>query len=336
MFPLSGICYRLFLAILLLFAVCGIFVLPMLGRTIYFFSFSDLSPIYGLRFNRVLVAMLSGGGLAMGGLVFQCLFRNSLATPYTLGVASGASLGAAIGFQVSFLFSGVLGGFWIFDFLGGSTVSVGAFCGAMFATFIVFLLSGGSDISSERMLLAGVAVNFFFASLIVLLQYISAPHDALQLLRWTMGELQNAVMFDFWRMFPFVMLLFLVLLFFSRELNILATGWEHAMSLGVGVVGLRLFLFIAVSITVGVIVSVAGPIGFVGLMVPHISRVIVGTNHWRLVPVTFLLGAIFLSICDTISRSILYPVQIPVGVMTNLIGGPFFLWLLLKSERRLG
>jgi iron complex transport system permease protein len=336
MFPLSDFFYRLFLTILILFAICGIFIFPSLGRTIYFFSFSELSPIYALRFNRVLVAMAAGGGLALGGLVFQCLFRNPLATPYTLGIASGASFGAAIGFQLSFYFSGIFAGIWILEILGGSPVSVGAFCGAISATFIVFLLSGGEDVSSERMLLAGVAVNFFFASLIVLLQYISAPHDALQLLHWTMGELQNAIMFDFWRMFPFVILLFLILLFFSRELNILTTGWENAKSLGVDVGKLRLFLFVIVSVVIGIIVSVAGPIGFVGLMIPHVARLIVGTNHWRLIPITFLSGAIFLSICDTISRSILYPAQIPVGVMTNLIGGPFFLWLLLKSERRLG
>ncbi|MDR1478024.1 MAG: iron ABC transporter permease [Planctomycetaceae bacterium] len=321
--------------ILILFVFMGIFILPVLGRTFYFPSFSNVSPIYILRFNRVLVSMIAGGGLAMGGLVFQSLFRNPLATPYTLGIASGASLGAAVGFRLAVWFSGISGGVSVFVFLNFSPVTVGAFLGAMFATFVVFLLAGGKDTSSEQMLLAGVAVNFFFASLIVLLQYISAPHDALQILHWTMGELQNAVMVDFWRMFPFVLLLFFMLLFFARELNILVTGWEHAKSLGLDVSKLRLILFVSVSVVIGVIVSVTGPIGFVGLMVPHIARLIVGINHRRLVPITFLGGAIFLAICDTISRSILYPVQFPVGVTTNLIGGPFFLWLLLKSEKRL-
>ncbi|MDR2345260.1 MAG: iron ABC transporter permease [Planctomycetaceae bacterium] len=333
MFPLSDFCYRIFLAILILLLICGLFVLPILGKTFYFFSFSDLSPIYVLRFNRVLVAMAAGGGLAMGGLVFQSLFRNPLATPYTLGIASGASLGAAIAFQLSFLLSGIYSGCWLFVILGSSTVSIGAFCGAIFATFIVLLLSGSGDIASERMLLAGVAVNFFFASLIVFLQYISSPYNALRLLHWTMGEFQDAVIMDFWRMFPFVFILFVILLFLARELNILAMGLEHAKSLGIEVVKLRLFLFVIISVVVGVIVSVTGPIGFVGMMTPHISRLIVGTNHWRLVPITFLAGAIFLSVCDMISRSILYPVQIPVGVTTNIIGGPFFLWLLLKSEK---
>ncbi|MDR2642759.1 MAG: iron ABC transporter permease [Planctomycetaceae bacterium] len=336
MFPLSDFYYRLFLVVLVLFAFCGIFILPVLGRTFYFPFFSELSPIYVLRFNRVLVSMVAGGGLAMGGLVFQSLFRNPLATPYTLGIASGASFGAAVGFQSIFWFGGISGWFSSLIVFGFSPVSVGAFLGAILATFIVFLLGGGKDASSERMLLAGVAVNFFFASLIVLIQYISAPHDALQILHWTMGELQNAVTADVWRMFPFVLLLFFVLLFFARELNIFITGWDHAKSLGIEVGRLRLFLFVAVSLVVGVIVSVAGPIGFVGLMVPHIARLIVGINHWRLIPVTFLCGAIFLAICDTISRSIFYPVQIPVGVATNLLGGPFFIWLLLKTEKRLG
>ncbi|MDR0392027.1 MAG: iron ABC transporter permease, partial [Planctomycetaceae bacterium] len=234
---------------------CGIFLLPVVGRTFYFSFFWESSPIYLLRFNRVLVSMIAGGGLALGGLVFQSLFRNPLATPYTLGIASGASFGAAIGFQSIVWFSGITGWFGTFISLGISPVSVGAFLGAMFATFIVFLLSGGRDASSERMLLAGVAVNFFFASLIVFIQYISAPHDALQILHWTMGELQNAVMSDFWRIFPFVFLLFLILLFFARELNIFIVGWDHAKSLGVDVRRLRLFLFISVSLVVGVIVS---------------------------------------------------------------------------------
>jgi iron complex transport system permease protein len=336
MFPLSDFFYRLFLLFLLLFLFFGIFLFPVIGRSFYFPSFSDNSPIYFLRFKRVLVSFVVGGGLAMGGLVFQSLFRNPLATPYTLGIASGASFGAAIGFQLLVWFNGISGWLGLFYFIGISPISVGAFLGAMFATFIVFLLAGGNDVSSERMLLAGVAVNFFFASLIVLLQYISAPHDALRILHWTMGELQNAVMLDFWRVLPFVLLLFCILLFFARELNILIMGWEHAKSLGVDVGRLRLFLFIVVSVVIGVIVSVAGPIGFVGLMVPHIARIIVGINHWRLVPITFLIGAIFLATCDTISRSILYPIQIPVGVVTNLLGGPFFLWLLVNSKKRLG
>jgi iron complex transport system permease protein len=327
MFPLSDFGYRLFLFILILFLFFGIFIFPSIGRDFYFPSFSGASSIYAIRFNRVLVSIVVGGGLGLGGLVFQSLFRNSLATPYTLGIASGASFGAAVGFQVA-------GWFGHFLFFGFSFVTVGSFCGAMFSMFIVFFLSGVRDASSERMLLAGVAVNFFFASLIVFLQYIATPHDALQILHWTMGELQNASMLDFWRVFPFVFLLFMSLLFFARELNILAAGWDRAKSLGVAVVKLRLILFIAVSVTVGVIVSVAGPIGFVGLMAPHIARVITGVNHWRLVPITFLTGAIFLAICDTLSRSIFYPVQIPVGVITNMLGGPFFLWLLLKSEKK--
>ncbi|MDR1924582.1 MAG: iron ABC transporter permease [Planctomycetaceae bacterium] len=330
--------YRIFLAVLIFCVLVGVFFLPVVGRTFYFPDIFSSSPIYILRFNRTIIAMLAGGGLAIGGLVFQSLFRNPLATPYTLGVASGASFGAAVSFQVTIYFGVVLSGNGVFAFLGYfglSMVSIGAFVGALLSTLVVFALARGKDASSEQMLLAGVAVNFFFASLIVLMQYISAPHDALQILHWTMGELQNAVIGDIWRIFPFVVILLLVLMFFSRELNVIVMGVERAKSLGIDVGKLRIFLFMSVSIMIGAIVAVTGPIGFIGLMVPHIFRLVVGVNHRRLIPVTLLGGAIFLAICDTISRTIFYPTQLPVGITTNLIGGPFFLWLLLKSERRL-
>lgn len=322
--------YRFFLMMLVLSACCCLFVLPMLGRTVYW-PFS--SVIYEIRFHRTLLALTAGGGLAISGLVFQALFRNSLATPYTLGIASGASFGAALSlrFVVPLTWSGAL--------LSGIElpwISLGALIGSFFAMGVVFLLARAKGASSEQMLLAGVAVNFFFASMIVLLQYVSAPHDALQMLRWTMGGVQDAIAADFWKLGPVVFTALVFLLFLSRELDVIVTGKERAQALGVDVSRLRTILFVVVSIMIGCIVAVTGPIGFVGLMVPHISRMLIGPTHQRLVPVTFLIGAVFLACCDTLGRSLFYPAQLPVGILTSLLGGPFFLWLLLRSERRLG
>ncbi|GHT21850.1 ABC transporter permease [Planctomycetales bacterium] len=298
----------------------AVIFLPILGQTLYFPG----TEIYTLRFHRTLLAMLAGGGLALCGLVFQAMFRNPLATPYTLGVASGAAFGAALCLQTAARFGLPL----VLGFI--PTVSFGAFIGAILAMCIVYVLSLHKDASSEQMLLAGVAVNFFFSSVIVLVQYFSAPHDAFQILRWTMGGVQNADATDFVLLVPFVFILLVFLIVQSRTLNVFTTGQERAISLGVNVVRFRTGLFVLTSLTVGGIVSITGPIGFVGLMVPHVSRLLVGPDHCRLVPMTAVAGALFLGICDTLGRLMLYPAELPVGIITSLLGGPFFLWLLLR------
>ena len=314
-----------FLPAILLFilVVSGLF-LPCIGQT-----FQPVgSDIYWLRFHRTVLALIAGSGLALAGLVFQAMFRNPLATPYTLGVASGAAFGAAVCLQTTMrlglpAFIGVV-----------PTVSLGAFFGASLAMAIVLGLSRHRDTSTEQMLLAGVAVNFFFASLIVLVQYLSAPHDAFQILRWTMGGVQNANVDDLFRLFPIVLMLMLFLLAQSRTMNVFVTGGDRAKSLGVNVRRFRITLFIITSLVVGAIVSVTGPIGFVGLIVPHVARLLTGPDHRLLIVSTAFLGAIFLAVCDTIGRLAFYPAELPVGILTSLLGGPFFLWLLLKRNRQ--
>ncbi|MGL4594951.1 MAG: FecCD family ABC transporter permease [Thermoguttaceae bacterium] len=315
--PLSFVCPILLLGIIL---IC-LLTLPMCGANLESLG----STIYWMRFSRTLLAMIAGGGLALAGLIFQAMFRNPLATPYTLGVASGASFGAALYMQTG------LPALMLAS-CGFSGISLGAFGGAITAMIIVFLLSRVKNSSSEQMLLAGVAVNFFFASFIVLIQCIAAPHSALQILRWTMGGVQSAILVDSFQLAPPVILAACCLAYFSRELNLLATGAERAKSLGVHVTRTRFLLFAISSLLVGGIVAVTGPIGFVGLMVPHITRKWIGPNHIELIPTTFLVGSLFLALCDTLGRTLSYPAEIPVGVITGLLGGPFFLWLLLHSS----
>ena len=310
-------------ALLLLVLAVSAVLLPCVGQTFHPIG----SEIYWLRFHRTALALIAGAGLALAGLVFQAMFRNPLATPYTLGVASGAAFGAALCLQTTVRLGLPTAIFAI------PTVSLGAFFGAFLAMGIVLGLTRRRDTTTEQMLLAGVAVNFFFASLIVLLQYLSAPHDAFQILRWTMGGVQNATVATDWLgLLPIVLLMMLFLASQSRTMNVFVTGNDRAKSLGVNVERFRTILFIGTSLVVGAIVSVTGPIGFVGLLVPHVARLLVGPDHRLLILSTGFLGAVFLAGCDTLGRWISYPAEFPVGIITSLLGGPFFLWLLLRRR----
>lgn len=276
------------------------------------------------RLPRTLLALIAGAGLALAGVVLQAVFRNPLATPYTLGIASGASFGATVFMQYF--------GASSFLFLGLSGVSWAAFGGALLSMAVVFLLAGTKQAGNERMLLGGVAVNFFFSSLILFLQYVSDAAGMLRIIRWTMGGLDFPRPTELVQLGCIVAFMGILLFFLSRELNILVTGRQRAISLGVNVDRLRTLLFVLSSLMVGAIVSICGPIGFVGLMVPHLCRLLVGPDHRRLVPVSFLVGGLFLACCDTIARSLFTVGDLPVGILTSLLGGPFFLWILVRSR----
>ncbi len=321
----------------------SLFVLPMMGRNwigpgILFAEagengnallLQEQRIYWEMRFPRTVLAMLTGSGLALAGMVFQALFRNPLATPYTLGIASGASFGAS----VFLLYSP-----WVPALFFGMGQSIYALGGALLATWIVYLLSRSKDVSSERMLLAGVAVNFFFASLVLFLQYLADPAQTFRMLRYTMGGFEGTDMGGgtIQRLGLIVLISCGLLFFLSRELNVIVTGNDRATALGIDVQRFRTVLFVLTSLLVGMIVAVSGPIGFVGLMVPHLCRLLIGPDHRRLVPATILFGAFFLAACDTLARSVLTVGVLPTGIVTSLLGGPFFLWLLIRSERAPG
>jgi iron complex transport system permease protein len=276
-----------------------------------------------LRIPRILFAFIAGAGLAVCGMVFQAMFRNPLATPFTLGVASGASLGAALYVFLGFSFSIMS--------IDGSTFA--AFLGSLIAISFVYSISRlRSGFSTETLLLTGVAISFFFSSLILFTQYMSNVSDSFQILRWLMGSLTTVGYRDVLQLLPFVSVCIVVILWLSRELNLLMAGDDIALSRGLAVQKTRYLLFFVTSLCVGAIVALCGPIGFIGMMVPHICRLLIGSDHHWLTPATLLFGGSFLIICDTISRLIIAPAEIPVGVITTLLGGPFFLWLLIKSR----
>jgi iron complex transport system permease protein len=328
--------FLLALAVLLIAPFCGMESIPL--RALWATAeshvpssedFIKVEILWKLRIPRVAMAFLAGVGLAISGMGFQAMFRNPLATPFTLGVSSGASLGAAICIQQG----------WTFALLGISSVSLMAFLGAVVSILLVYGLTAGSrqGSSTATMLLAGVAISFLFSSIILFVQYISDFTRTFRMLRWVMGGMESVVTFhDVLSVFPFVISGTLIIAYLTLELNLLSTGEEFAFARGVNVQQTKLLLFLAVSLMVGAVVAVCGPIGFVGLMAPQICRLMVGHDHRQLFPATWLFGGAFLVICDTLSRTVLAPTELPVGIITSLLGGPFFLWLLLTRPRDLG
>lgn len=282
---------------------------------------------YKVRVPRVLMAFLAGAGLSVSGMAFQALFGNPLATPFTLGVASGASLGAALWVR----FGAALAIF------GVSGAGFAAFCGSMLSIALVYgatRLSGG--FSTNVMLLAGVAASFFFSSVILLVQYLSDFSHSFRIVRWLMGGLETADYGTVANLFPFVFAGCAVVLFSVRELDLLLLGEETAASRGVDVESARRLVFFGVSLMVGGVVSMCGPIGFVGMMAPHILRLVIGPDHRYLAPASILFGGVFLILCDTVARTLVAPAEMPVGVITALLGGPFFMWLLVTRRSNIG
>ena len=274
--------------------------------------------ILQIRLPRVFMGVLVGAILAVAGAVMQGLFRNPLAGPYILGVSSGAALGAAL--SVTFLPT----------MMGVYTTPIAAFIGGCTSILLVYnivRLSGGG-FRTETLLLAGISVAYLFSAILSMIIWL-ATEDSHMILVWVMGGLSSADWLKVEAIAP-VMLVGLVLAYsFSRDLNALLLGEETAQSLGINVHRVEKILPIIVSLIVSAAVSFSGAIGFVGLMMPHIMRRIVGPDHRILIPSSALAGAIFLTMADSLARCLL---EIPVGVITSLSGVPFFIYLLRRSR----
>ncbi|MDD4363859.1 MAG: iron ABC transporter permease [Atribacterota bacterium] len=278
--------------------------------------------IWELRIPRLIMAMLAGMTLAGVGGAFQGILRNPLADPYILGVSAGAALGACTGIALQYLT-----GFYL-----ASLLPVFALTGSFISMFLVYIFSRNkSNLPMTDLLLAGVAVNFFFSALITLLLAIS-NRELHSMIFWLMGDLSNAS----WQKISFVFLPVFVgsflLIFSSMELNAMALGEEEALHLGIQTEKLRLKIFMIGSVMIAIVVSFTGLIGFVGLVIPHIARLLVGPDHRIMLPVSALAGAIFLILCDTIARTIIAPTEIPIGAITAIIGAPLFIHLLKRRN----
>lgn len=309
-----------FLAILLVLALGTLVLAPSIGITQ-----NEWSVVSMLRIPRVLLAFMAGGTLALCGMVFQALFRNPLATPFTLGVSSGAAFGAA---------ATILFGAGSAAFVGIPVTVLGALGGAGAAMMLVYVVSlSGRSSGTIMILLGGVAISFIFSSLLMFLQYLSDSRHSFQIIRWLMGGLEIYGYRSFAFLVPALVLGISVIAIHLPHLNLLLTGDDLAASRGIRVGRTRTFLYFASSLCISAVVSLCGPVGFVGMMAPHVCRMVIGNDHRYLGPCAFLAGGIFLTVCDTVARIVIAPAEIPVGVLTALCGGPFFLWFLFSSRK---
>jgi iron complex transport system permease protein len=290
-------------------------------------AFAGLSPdreiLFYARTPRVLLSLIAGGGLAVAGVLFQALLRDALATPYTLGVSSGASLGAVTAICLGWRNVGPFPATWASAFAGSMMVLVA----------VLAIASERRRMSSFTLLLSGITVNSICMAAIMFLQYLSTFGQSFAIVRWLMGGIE-AVDYATIGWLTIVVAPVVAWLFWkSRDWNLLAVGEDWAAARGVPASRLIFTGYLAGSFLTGSITALTGPIGFVGLIVPHALRLRLGADHRLLIPCSFFFGGAFLAICDTLSRTVLAPIEIPVGVTTAMLGGPVFIYLLRGRSR---
>jgi iron complex transport system permease protein len=316
-------------------ALLTILVAPLIGSTpislrrawdwsVPFSDNPDAQIFFIARLPRTLAGALVGSTLASAGVVFQGLLRNPLATPFTLGVSAGAALGAmlAITFAPTLALAGV------------PAAPLASFAGSILAVGVVYLLASARHrgLSTNTLLLAGVTMNAFFSALILFVQYFADFTDTFRILRWLMGDLDVSSYTPLVSTLPLVAVSFAAFAWLARPLNLLSLGPDAAESRGLDVTRAQRVAFVSASLATGAAVSVGGPVGFIGIIVPHLARLMVGADHRVVLPASALFGAAFLVACDVVSRTVLAPLELPVGIITALIGGPFFLWLLVRRR----
>ena len=288
-------------------------------------SSAQYQIVWRVRLPRVLLAALTGAGLALVGVAMQAMVRNPLADPYLLGVSSGASVGA-----VSVLAFGALA------FAGELALPLGAFSGALLACVAVYFLAHANGrLQASRLILGGVAIAYCLGGVTSLIVLTADQRElANSVLTWTLGSLAGTRWQELGLPAALLAAGVALLLAQARSLNALLAGEETATTLGVDTTRTRRWLFVLVSMVTGVLVALTGPIGFVGLIVPHVARMLVGSEHRCVLPVAALTGAIFLIWVDVFSRISFAPAEVPVGVITSLLGGPFFVWMLCRKSVR--
>lgn len=293
-----------------------------LGRA----SWADTYIVTELRMPRALCAAVVGAGLSMAGLAMQALFRNPMASPSVLGISSGASFGACL--TLGFGFGGALG-------LYSTSVMAFVMCFATLA--LVYMLAyTRHGVPAVLLLLSGVAVGTFFSGFSSLLQYLVDDKDALaNIVYWTMGSFGKCDWASVKVSLVTVGIGAGLIAYFSRELNLLSMGEDQARALGADVRRVRIAVLIGTALCVGGSVAISGIIAFVGLIVPHVCRALVGPDHTRLWPVTVLAGAMFLMLMDLVCRTAMAPSTLPIGVLTSMIGAPFFIYIMRKKRDEL-
>jgi len=321
--------FRLVIPFLIVFTFITFIVAPLVGSNTLsvldlFSSETGEQIFFDLRLPRIVFSFLVGFALALVGIAFQALLQNELATPYTLGVASGGALGAVISIKSGLVLS--VFGFTLITFssVGGSVLTI---------LIIYTIAKSRAGLSPLTLILTGVTISLLFSSLILFVHYLADFTETYRMIRWLMGSLQVTGWNYSLILFPFVFLTFFYLLHKAVALNIISSGDEMALSKGVDVLSLQRGIFLISSALIGLIVAFAGPIGFIGLIIPHLIRLLIGADHRKLLIVAPIFGGTFLIWCDTLARTIISPAELPVGIITAMLGGPFFIWLLIKQKR---
>lgn len=314
-------------------------ILAILGKDIPFLnSFVDSSLISSMesaiilqiRLPRIIAGVVVGAALASSGVVYQGVFKNPMADSYVLGVSAGAAVGAS--------FTVILGVGSMF--IGLRLIQVAAFIGAVSAMFLVYSISRvGSRVPVTTLLLCGIAVNFFLYAIVGLMEVI-AGDELHAIVFWLVGGFSNVLWRDIWAILPFVVVGIVAVYIYARDLNLMALGEETAQNLGVNIEKAKLVLLVLASLITGAAVSISGLIGFVGLMIPHLTRLAIGPDHRILLPASTISGAIFLVVCDDLARVVATPfastLELPVGIITMLAGAPFFILLFRKKKKSYG
>ncbi len=305
---------------------CILCKIPLLGSLI---PTNDIEPtqmliVLNYRLPRIILSALVGAGLSLVGAALQGMFKNPMADPYVLGISSGASLGATIAIVAGLEYT----------FMGMGVTTFFAFIGSLLTISAVYRVARvGNSVPTTPLLLAGMVFTFMLSSLVSVMMIFNR-NQVEKIVFWIMGSVSAASWSQIGMVFPIVLLGTIVIMSFSRDLNIMLTGEETANSLGVEVERVKKYLLLVCSVIVAACVSVSGIIGFVGIIIPHTVRLIAGSDHRGLLPFSIIGGAAFMVICDTIARIAVPPVEIPVGAVTSIFGAPYFIYLLTKSKKK--
>ena len=288
--------------------------------------------IWKLRLPRIIMGFVAGGALGICGAALQGLFRNPLADPALIGVSSGGAVGAAFAIVLgipSFLAS--------VPFLALYSVPLAAFAGAFAATAVVYsVATWQGQVQVATLLLAGIAINAIAASIIGWFTFIASDTQLRELSFWSLGSVGGASWENLAGCVPFVVIALAILFFYARHLNALALGESNARYMGVPVEAMKRGIVIATALAVGAVVSFTGTIGFIGLVAPHLFRLVGGPDHRWVLPGSFLVGGCLLCVADVVARVAAIPAEIPVGIVVSTLGAPFFLFLLMREKRRNG
>lgn len=277
--------------------------------------------IFELRMPRIMAGILAGAGLAVAGACMQSTLKNPLADPFTTGVSSGATLGATIAIILGIS-------------IGGAGIVANAFIFALIPTAMMVAISRMKSASPTMMIMAGIAIMYLFGAITTMLKMWSDPDDLKSLYMWEVGSLGLADWDGVLIMLPVVIAGILIIQLLSRQLNVMATGDENAKALGVDASKMRSILLVVVALVAATIVSFTGMIGFVGLVCPHVVRIVIGADNRYLIPASAVFGIALLLAADLVGRTIIAPTIIQVGVITSFLGGPMFLWLLLRNKSK--